>query len=147
MRDAGFTKEQAATRLGHGDDGQLLDRVYDRGDRFVRARRALDEVASLREALAPAGAGRERRGDRHARFTSRPSRDRRLLTLGWSLEAAVLQQRRTGTNARVAKSLSLRGLCRWALLGSNQRLLRTPLFDPRAVSPHTQELRAHRVGA
>jgi len=55
MRDAGFTREQAAVRLGQGDDGQLLDRVYDRGDRVQRARRALDEIGSLREALTPAG--------------------------------------------------------------------------------------------
>jgi integrase len=52
LRDAGFTREQAAVRLGHSDDGQLLDRVYDRGDRVERARRALDQVDSVREALA-----------------------------------------------------------------------------------------------
>jgi integrase len=51
MRDAGLTREQTATRLGHGDDGQLLDRVYDRGDRVERARRALEEIGSLRAVL------------------------------------------------------------------------------------------------
>lgn len=44
MRDAGFTKDQAAARLGHADTGELLDRVYDRGDRPKRVRRALDEL-------------------------------------------------------------------------------------------------------
>jgi integrase len=29
MRDAGFSREEAAARLGHADTGQLLDRVYD----------------------------------------------------------------------------------------------------------------------
>jgi integrase len=65
MRDAGFTKEQAATRLGHGDDGRLLDRLYDRGDRVQRARQAFDELDSLTDALAAAGTGREGRTSRY----------------------------------------------------------------------------------
>jgi integrase len=78
LRDAGFTREQAALRLGHSDDGQLLDQVYDRGDRAQRIRRAVAEVGSLRDALtAPAGAGRKRRAREHA-LTSRPSRSRHL---------------------------------------------------------------------
>jgi integrase len=50
MRDAGFSHDQAAARLGHADSGDLLDRVYDVGDRRERAgvKRAIDE-------LAPAG--------------------------------------------------------------------------------------------
>lgn len=55
MRDAGFTRDAAAARLGHADSGELLDRVYDVGDRRERAgvRRAIDELApgGLREAL------------------------------------------------------------------------------------------------
>jgi hypothetical protein len=53
MRDAGFTKDQAAARLGHADSGELLDRIYDRGDRR-RVRKALDELApaGLRAVLA-----------------------------------------------------------------------------------------------
>jgi integrase len=74
MRDAGFTKEHAATRLGHGDDGELLDRLYDRGDRVQRARHALDEISGLHEVLSPAGAGRGGRARAHAESTSRPSR-------------------------------------------------------------------------
>jgi integrase len=54
MRDAGFTREQAAARLGHADTGQLLDRIYDVGDRRARMRKAIDEFApnGLRAALA-----------------------------------------------------------------------------------------------
>jgi len=48
MRDAGFSREQAAARLGHADSGKLLDRIYDQGDRRARMRKAID-------ALAPAG--------------------------------------------------------------------------------------------
>jgi integrase len=46
MRDAGFTKEQAAARVGHADSGELLDRIYDRGDRRARAdvRGAIDQL-------------------------------------------------------------------------------------------------------
>jgi integrase len=54
MRDAGFLKEQAAARLGHADSGQLLDRIYDVGDRRARMRKAIDALAprGLRAALA-----------------------------------------------------------------------------------------------
>ena len=45
MRDAGFTREEAAARLGHADTGQLLDRVYDQGDRAARARRGVQRAA------------------------------------------------------------------------------------------------------
>jgi integrase len=41
MREAGFTREEAADRLGHVDSGELLDRVYDQGDRGARAQRAI----------------------------------------------------------------------------------------------------------
>ena len=37
MRDAGFTKDQVVARVGHADDGELIDRIYDRGDRRARA--------------------------------------------------------------------------------------------------------------
>ena len=37
MRDSGFTKAQTAARVGHADDGELIDRIYDRGDRRARA--------------------------------------------------------------------------------------------------------------
>jgi hypothetical protein len=82
MRDAGFSKEQAATRLGQGDDGELLDRLYDRGDRVERARGALEELDSLAEALSPAGAGRGERTRERAVSTSRPSRGRHLRAVG-----------------------------------------------------------------
>lgn len=54
MRDAGFSREQAAARLGHADTGQLLNRIYDVGDRRARMRKAIDEFApdGLRAALA-----------------------------------------------------------------------------------------------
>jgi integrase len=54
MRDAGFSKEQAAARLGHADSGKLLDRIYDVGDRRARMRKAIDALApeGLRAALA-----------------------------------------------------------------------------------------------
>ncbi len=45
MRDAGFTREQAASRLGHADSGKLLDRIYDVGDRQARVRKAIAEHA------------------------------------------------------------------------------------------------------
>jgi integrase len=45
MRDAGFTREQAAARLGHADSGKLLDRIYDQGDRRARMRQAIDTFA------------------------------------------------------------------------------------------------------
>jgi integrase len=49
MRDAGFTKEQTAARVGHADSGQLIDRIYDRGDRRTRAgvRAAIDSLAPM----------------------------------------------------------------------------------------------------
>jgi integrase len=49
MRDAGLTKEQTAARVGHADTGQLIDRIYDQGDKRRRAqvRQALDELAPL----------------------------------------------------------------------------------------------------
>jgi integrase len=78
MRDAGLTREQAALRLGHADAGELLDRVYDRGDRVQRARVALDDLGSLRDALTPAGSGRGGRAREHAPLTPRPSRGRHL---------------------------------------------------------------------
>lgn len=37
MRDAGFSREQTACRVGHADAGELIDRIYDRGDRRARA--------------------------------------------------------------------------------------------------------------
>ncbi len=77
LRDAGFTKEQAATRLGHSDDGELLDRLYDRGDRVQRARVAFEAHDGLHAALDPAGAGRGAALADTAP-TSRPSRARHL---------------------------------------------------------------------
>jgi integrase len=41
MRAAGFTREEAADRLGHVDSGELLDRIYDQGNRGARAQRAI----------------------------------------------------------------------------------------------------------
>ena len=59
MRDAGFSKEQAATRLGHGDDGELLDCVY-RGNRVRRAgRRSTRSGAYERRSTRP---GRDAEG-------------------------------------------------------------------------------------
>jgi integrase len=57
MRDAGFAREDAAARLGHADSGQLLDRIYDQGDRRSRMRRAIAERApeGLRARLAEPG--------------------------------------------------------------------------------------------
>jgi integrase len=37
MRDAGYTREQTAARLGHNDLGELLDQLYDRGDARERS--------------------------------------------------------------------------------------------------------------
>jgi hypothetical protein len=56
MRDAGFSKEEAAARLGHADSGQLLERIYDVGDRRARMRRAIETLApqGLRATLAEA---------------------------------------------------------------------------------------------
>jgi integrase len=55
MRDSGFTKEQTASRVGHADSGQLIDRIYDRGDKRTRAgvRAAIDSLApkGIRAAL------------------------------------------------------------------------------------------------
>jgi integrase len=73
MRDAGFTKEQAATRLGHGDDGTLLNDVYDKGDRVRRVRAVMADFDSLRDALDQAGTAPRRAGE-HADLTSRPGR-------------------------------------------------------------------------
>ena len=47
MRDVGFSREEAADRLGHVDSGELLDRIYDQGDRELRARRAIAARAPL----------------------------------------------------------------------------------------------------
>ena len=56
MRDAGFSKEQTAARVGHADSGELIDRLYDRGDRRARAgvRAAIDNLApqGIRAVLA-----------------------------------------------------------------------------------------------
>jgi integrase len=41
MREVGFSREEAADRLGHVDSGELLERVYDQGDRGARAQRAI----------------------------------------------------------------------------------------------------------
>jgi integrase len=69
MRAAGFSRDEAADRLGHVDSGELLDRVYDQGDRGARAQRAivakaprglratLRAEAGARQALTPAAAG------------------------------------------------------------------------------------------
>jgi integrase len=69
MRAAGFSRDEAADRLGHVDSGELLDRVYDQGDRGARAQRAivakaprglratLRADAGARQALTPAAAG------------------------------------------------------------------------------------------
>lgn len=38
MRDAGFTRDQAAARVGHGDQGDLVDGIYDKGDRQKRSK-------------------------------------------------------------------------------------------------------------
>lgn len=46
MRDAGFTRDQAAARLGHGDT-TMLDRIYDVGDRRARVRRGIERCAPL----------------------------------------------------------------------------------------------------
>ena len=53
MREVGFSREEAADRLGHVDSGELLDRIYDQGNRGARARRAIAAVAphGLRRAL------------------------------------------------------------------------------------------------
>ena len=54
MRDAGIPREDAAARIGHADSGELLERIYDQGDRRRRVRRALDTRApyGLRASLA-----------------------------------------------------------------------------------------------
>lgn len=62
MRDAGLTKDQAAARLGHADSGQLLDALYDLGDRRDRSqvRAALDGLAddnAIARALKPVREG------------------------------------------------------------------------------------------
>jgi integrase len=57
MRDAGFAREDAAARLGHADSGELLDRIYDQGDRRARMRKAIAAHAprGLRTTLAEPG--------------------------------------------------------------------------------------------
>ena len=45
MRDQGFGRDQAAARVGHADAGDLVDGVYDQGDRLQRARLAIAEHA------------------------------------------------------------------------------------------------------
>lgn len=59
MRAAGFTREEAADRLGHVDSGELLDRIYDQGDRGARAQRAIAARAprGLRATLQQAEPG------------------------------------------------------------------------------------------
>lgn len=55
MRDAGWSREDAAARLGHADSGALLDRIYDQGDRRLRMRRAI--AAHSPDGLRSVGAG------------------------------------------------------------------------------------------
>jgi hypothetical protein len=62
MRNTGMSRDQTAARLGHGDEGELLDALCDRGDRPARVRRELDEVAP--KACSP-GARRGRRAAVH----------------------------------------------------------------------------------
>ena len=47
--DAGFERERAAARVGHADAGELLDRIYDKGDRRKRSgvREAVLQVGSV----------------------------------------------------------------------------------------------------
>jgi integrase len=94
MRDAGFSKEQAAGRLGHADSGQLLDRIYDVGDRRARMRKAID-------ALAPQGCGRHSPSRHRSRPIVRPRRARR--TCGHGSPGPIRVQRpRAGSGARPA---------------------------------------------
>ena len=60
MREVGFSREEAADRLGHVDSGELLDRVYDQGDRGARAQKAIAQRAphGLRAALEAERAAR-----------------------------------------------------------------------------------------
>ena len=37
MRERGFPRDDAAAGYGHADSGELLDRLYDVGDRSARA--------------------------------------------------------------------------------------------------------------
>jgi integrase len=74
MREVGFSREEAADRLGHVDSGELLDKVYDQGDRGARARRAIAAKTphGLRHAL-----------DEQAEQAARPStRSTATATLG-----------------------------------------------------------------
>ena len=45
MRDLGVPKEAAAARVGHADAGELVDTIYDLGNRAARAAKALRAVA------------------------------------------------------------------------------------------------------
>ncbi len=60
MRDAGMSRDACAARVGHADDGKLIASVYDKGDRFARAGRALAAAApdGLRALLVNEPAGR-----------------------------------------------------------------------------------------
>jgi integrase len=50
MRDHGFTKEEAATRLGHGDSGKLINAVYDHSDAEERVAQRI-ELLDLAEGI------------------------------------------------------------------------------------------------
>jgi len=56
MRDLGIDRDVAAARIGHHDRGELIDAVYDQGDRTRRVGRALADAAplGLRAALGAA---------------------------------------------------------------------------------------------
>jgi hypothetical protein len=110
MRDAGFSKEQAAARLGHADSGQLLDRIYDVGDRRARMRKAIDALApeGLRAALAERPRNRPIVRLRRARRTSGhgspgPIRVQRH-PAGCSLEAAIPLHDRDSGERRIRDS-------------------------------------------
>ena len=66
MRAVGFTREEAADRLGHVDSGELLDRIYDQGDRGARAQRAI-------AARAPLGLRHALEAEQAARTSTRPA--------------------------------------------------------------------------
>jgi len=65
MRDAGWPRDVTAARLGHADSGELLDRIYDQGDKSARMRRTI-------EALTPSGL-RAQGGAPDAASTQRPA--------------------------------------------------------------------------
>jgi integrase len=56
MRDLGIARDICAARVGHADAGQLVDAIYDKGDRVARIRKGLAAVApdGLRAALGGA---------------------------------------------------------------------------------------------